>query len=124
MSSVSPEIKETNITIFHKIVSGEIPCKKVYEDDLVLAFHDINPQAPTHILVIPKKFDGLSRLSEATERHQSILGHMLVKVSHIVKENDLGDFRLVVNNGPNADQTVFYLHMHILAGRNFSWPPG
>ncbi|UVC49332.1 protein kinase C inhibitor [Theileria orientalis] len=111
-------------TVFHKIVSGELPCKKVYEDDLMLAFHDIEPVAPNHLLLIPKNFDGLASLSDATERHEKVLGHMMVKAAQIAKENNYGDFRLVVNSGRKAMQTVFYLHMHLLSGRVFNWPPG
>ncbi|KAK2196717.1 bifunctional HIT-like domain/Histidine triad [Babesia duncani] len=122
MDSMTMEDNER--TIFDKIVSGEIPCKKVFEDDLVLAFHDINPQAPTHILLIPKNRTGLTRLSRANEEHQQLLGHMMVKVAQIVKDNNLGDFRLVINNGPGAGQEVYHLHMHILAGRSLRWPPG
>ncbi|KAK1937382.1 HIT domain containing protein [Babesia divergens] len=123
MSGVSGDLlpAETNPTVFDSIVAGTIPCKKVYEDDLILAFHDINPVAPTHILVIPKKRDSLSRLSRATEDHAHILGHMMVK---IVRENNIGDFRLVVNNGPQSGQEVYHLHMHIIGGRKLSWPPG
>ncbi|UVC53994.1 protein kinase C inhibitor [Theileria orientalis] len=111
-------------TVFHKIVSGELPCKKVYEDDLMLAFHDIEPVAPNHVLLIPKNFDGLASLSDATERHEKVLGHMMVKAAQIAKDNNYGDFRLVVNSGVSAQQTVFYLHMHLLSGRRFNWPPG
>ncbi|KAK1444078.1 HIT-like superfamily protein [Babesia gibsoni] len=106
------------------IVAGKLPCKKVYEDDLVLAFHDINPVAPVHILLIPKQRDGLSRLSRADEHNEKVLGHMMVKVAQIVRENDIKDFRLVVNNGPTAGQEVYHLHLHIIAGRKMSWPPG
>ncbi|EAN33256.1 14 kDa zinc-binding protein [Theileria parva strain Muguga] len=119
-NSENPE----ELTVFHKIVKGELPCKKVYEDDLVLAFYDIQPASPSHILIIPKEMDGLASLSDATERHEKVLGHMLVKAAHIAKENNLGDFRVVINSGPGALQTVFYLHMHLMSGRRFNWPPG
>ncbi|GIX63888.1 protein kinase c inhibitor-like protein, putative [Babesia caballi] len=126
MSNVSDDLlpAETNPTVFDRIVDGSIPSKKVYEDDLILAFHDINPVAPVHILVIPKNRAGLSRLSRATEEHAHILGHMMVKVAQIVRENNIGDFRLVVNNGPQGGQEVYHLHLHIIGGRKMTWPPG
>uniref|UniRef100_A0A0G4H9G3 HIT domain-containing protein n=1 Tax=Chromera velia CCMP2878 TaxID=1169474 RepID=A0A0G4H9G3_9ALVE len=111
-------------TIFGKIVRGEIPCSKVYEDDKCLAFNDISPQAPRHILVIPKDKAGLSQLSKADESHKEILGHLMWAVSEIARKENLGDYRLVVNDGAGAGQTVFHLHVHILAGRPLSWPPG
>ncbi|EAA17155.1 putative protein kinase C interacting protein 1 [Plasmodium yoelii yoelii] len=107
-----------------KIVRKEIKADIVYEDDKVLAFNDINPQAPVHILVIPKIRDGLTRLSKAEEKHKEILGHLMWAVAEIVRKNNLGDFRLVVNNGPEACQSVYYLHLHILAKRQMKWPPG
>ncbi|CAG9479840.1 protein kinase c inhibitor-like protein, putative [Plasmodium vivax] len=115
---------ENGDSIFGKIARKEVKVDLVYEDDKVLAFNDINPQAPVHILVIPKMRDGLTRLSKAEERHKEILGHMMWAVSEIVKKNNLGDFRLVVNNGPEACQSVYYLHLHILAKRQMKWPPG
>lgn len=115
-------------TIFDKIVAKKIPAKVAYEDDLVLAFHDITPQAPVHILLIPKKRDGLSYLHKAEDKHKELLGHMMVTVAKIAKEQDLKDgYRLVINDGEAAGQTVFHLHMHILGSKNgvkFSWPPG
>lgn len=115
---------ENGENVFSKIASGEMKVDMVYEDDKVMAFNDINPQAPVHILVIPKKRDGLTRLSKAEERHKEILGHLMWAVSEIVRQNNLGDFRLVVNNGPKACQSVYYLHLHILAKRQMKWPPG
>jgi histidine triad (HIT) family protein len=110
-------------TLFSKIINREIPADIVYEDDLCLAFRDVNPQAPVHILVIPKK--PITKIADATETDQSVLGHLLLKASDIAKEQGVGDaFRLVFNNGTGAGQTVFHLHLHILAGREFSWPPG
>ncbi|SJK86019.1 Hit-like protein involved in cell-cycle regulation [Babesia microti strain RI] len=117
-------IDSTNTSIFGKILDGSIPCNKVYEDDKVLAFHDISPQAPVHILIIPKIRDGLTRLEKAEERHREILGHMMCKAAEIARNEQLGDFRLVVNNGPRAFQSVYHLHIHILAKRDFTWPPG
>ncbi|EUD66994.1 hit-like protein [Plasmodium inui San Antonio 1] len=115
---------ENGDSIFGKIARKEVKVDLVYEDDKVLAFNDINPQAPVHILVIPKMRDGLTRLSKAEERHKDILGHMMWAVSEIVRKNNLGDFRLVVNNGPEACQSIYYLHLHILAKRQMKWPPG
>lgn len=111
------------ITLFDKIVKGEIPSSKVFEDDLVLAFRDIAPAAPTHVLLIPKNRDGLDRLSHATEHHKALLGHMMVTVPKVAKILGLEDYRLVINDGPKAGQTVFHLHMHILGGGDFRWPP-
>ena len=110
-------------TLFSKIIKREIPADIVYEDDLCLAFRDINPQAPVHILLIPKQ--EIAKVSDATESDQSLLGHLLLKAGDIAREQGYADtFRLVVNNGEGAGQTVFHLHVHILAGRDFSWPPG
>lgn len=110
-------------TLFSKIINREIPADIVYEDDLCLAFRDIEPQAPVHILLIPKR--PIVKISEATETDQSLLGHLLLKAGDIAKEQGHGDaFRLVLNNGNGAGQTVFHLHIHILAGRKFSWPAG
>ncbi|MEZ4460747.1 MAG: histidine triad nucleotide-binding protein [bacterium] len=109
-------------TIFSKIIRGEIPCDKVYEDDLCLAFRDINPAAPTHILIIPKKF--MLNCLEATDDDKMVLGHMLLKTAEIAKAEGLEGYRLVINNGVEAGQSVFHLHMHVLGGRSLSWPPG
>ena len=110
-------------TLFTKIISREIPADIVHEDDLCLAFRDVNPQAPVHILLIPKK--PLDTLSNARPEDQALLGHMLLVVGKITRELKIdGAFRLVVNNGKEGGQAVFHLHMHILAGRRFRWPPG
>ena len=110
-------------TIFSKIIARQIPAKIVYEDDLCLAFHDVNPQAPTHILLIPKK--EIPRLVDATPEDQALLGHLLITANKIARQLGVGDaFRLAVNNGADAGQSVFHLHLHILAGRAFAWPPG
>ena len=111
------------VTIFDKIVKGEIPSSKVYEDDHVMAFKDINPAAPVHLLLIPKNRDGLDRLSLAESRHKELLGHMMVTVPKVAKAAGLSDYRLVINDGEKAGQTVFHLHMHILGGGAFKWPP-
>jgi histidine triad (HIT) family protein len=109
--------------LFTKIISREIPADIVYEDDLCLAFNDINPQAPMHILIVPKK--PLARLAHANAEDQTLLGHLLIKAVEVARSQGYGDdFRLVINNGIGAGQSVFHLHLHILAGRGFSWPPG
>lgn len=110
-------------TIFTKIINREIPAEIVYEDDLTLAFKDINPQAPIHILVIPKK--PIAKLSDSKDDDQALLGHLLLTVNKVAKQLNIEDaFRLVINNGAKAGQTVFHIHLHILAGRQLSWPPG
>ena len=110
-------------TLFTKIINREIPADIVYEDDLCLAFNDISPQAPMHILIIPKK--PIVKLADAENEDQQLLGHMLLKAGDIAKEQGHGEsFRLVTNNGAGAGQSVFHLHIHILGGRPFNWPPG
>lgn len=109
-------------TIFSKIISREIPADILYEDDQCLAFSDVNPQAPTHFLVIPKK--PIAKLSDADDADQALLGHLLLVSNKVAAQQGLTDFRLNVNNGAGASQTVFHLHIHVLGGRAFSWPPG
>lgn len=110
-------------TLFSKIINKEIPAKIVYEDDLCLAFEDINPQAPVHVLLIPKSTH-LDRLSASQSSDSNLLGHLMFKAQEIAKKLHLTDFRIVINNGELAGQTVFHLHIHILGGREFHWPPG
>jgi histidine triad (HIT) family protein len=106
-------------TIFAKIISGEIPTEFVYEDEHCVAIHDINPLAPTHVLVIPRK--PLERLSEADADDQALLGHLLLAVNRVAEQLGVTDaYRVMINNGEGAGQTVFHLHLHILAGRTFS----
>ena len=110
-------------TLFGKIIRREIPADVVYEDDLCLAFRDVNPQAPTHVLLIPKK--EIDMLANAKTEDQALLGHMMLAAGKIARHLGVGDaFRLVVNNGAAAGQSVFHLHLHILAGRKLRWPPG
>ena len=110
-------------TIFTKIINKEIPADIVYEDDLCLAFRDINPQAPVHILIIPKK--PLSILNDAEIEDQELLGHLMLAAIKIADKEGVADaFRLVLNNGASAGQEIFHMHFHLLAGRPFSWPPG
>ncbi|XP_054777040.1 14 kDa zinc-binding protein isoform X2 [Prosopis cineraria] len=112
-------------TIFDKIINKEIPSSIVYEDEKVLAFRDINPQAPVHVLVIPKFRDGLSQLGKADPRHEEILGQLLYAAKIVAeKEGILDGFRVVINNGPGACQSVYHLHLHVLGGRQMKWPPG
>ncbi len=109
----------TEETIFTKIINGDIPADKVYEDDECICIRDIAPQAPTHLLIIPRK--PIPRLADATEEDQALLGHLMLRVGDIAREAGVdGAFRLIVNNGANAGQTVFHLHIHLLAGKTFS----
>ncbi|KAJ1393071.1 HIT-like domain [Sesbania bispinosa] len=112
-------------TIFDKIINKEIPSSIVYEDEKVLAFRDINPQAPVHVLVIPKFRDGLTQLGKADGRHGEILGQLLYAAKIVAeKEGILDGFRVVINSGPSACQSVYHLHLHVLGGRQMNWPPG
>jgi len=110
--------------IFCKIVKGEIPSQKVYEDEYILGFKDITPQAPVHILLIPKKH--IANLLEVSPEDQFILGHLPGVVKKLVQDQGIAEngFRLVTNCGEEAGQTVHHLHFHLLAGRSFGWPPG
>ena len=108
--------------IFGKIARGEVPAKKVHEDDLCVAFHDVAPQAPTHLLVIPRK--PIPRLSQSGDGDEALLGHLLRVAAKVAREAGLADYRLVVNDGAGAGQTVFHLHVHVLGGRPMAWPPG
>ncbi len=111
-------------TIFHKILRGEIPSTKVYEDEDVFAFRDIHPQAPVHIIVIPKQMNGLNMLSSATEEHIPILGKLLYACSVIAKMEKLDNgYRTVINCGREGCQSVNYIHVHLLGGRQLGWPP-
>ena len=112
----------TETTIFSKIINGEIPCEKLHEDELCIAFNDISAQAPIHFLVIPKK--PLVSLYECKEEDKDLLGHLLLIGKHIAKSKNLSTWRTVINTGEESGQTVFHLHVHFLAGRKMSWPPG
>jgi histidine triad (HIT) family protein len=111
-------------TIFSKIIAREIPSRIAYEDDLCLAFHDVNPQAPVHILVIPKK--EIARLGDAADADEPLLGHLLHVARNVARQEGLADsgYRIVINNGPDAGESVPHLHVHILGGRALAWPPG
>jgi len=108
--------------LFCRIVAGEVPSKRVYDDERIYAFEDIAPKAPVHILVVPKKH--LSRLADASAADTALIGALATGAAAIARERDLPHYRLVLNNGEGAGQTVFHLHIHLLAGRPFSWPPG
>jgi histidine triad (HIT) family protein len=111
------------MTLFQKIIDKEIPADIIYEDDLSLVFKDINPQAPTHLLIIPKK--PIIKVADASEADKELLGHLMWVAGEVAREIGVEDaFRLVINNGAKAGQSVFHLHLHLLSGRSFSWPPG
>jgi len=110
-------------TLFTKIVNRDIPATIVYEDDLCIAFNDIEPQAPVHILLVPKK--PIAKLDEAVVEDQTLLGHLLLVAPKVAEQAGVGDaFRVVVNNGARAGQSVFHIHLHIIGGRSLQWPPG
>lgn len=114
------------MTLFEKIIAREIPADIVYEDDVCIGFNDINPQAPTHILVVPKKL--IPRVGEASAEDKELLGHLLLTASKIATEKGFNSqeegFRVVINNGSNGGESVPHLHVHLLAGRPLIWPPG
>ena len=106
-------------TIFGKIVAGEIPSEFLYEDDHCIAINDVNPQAPVHVLVIPKR--GIPRLVDAQPQDRELLGHLLLAAGKVAQQLGVADaFRLIINNGSGAGQTVFHLHLHIIAGKTFA----
>lgn len=111
-------------TIFGKIIRREIPADIVFEDDLCLAFRDVNPQAPTHVLVIPKK--PIPTLADAQPADKELLGHLLLTVKTVAEHLNLAvdGYRVVINTGTDGGQTVFHLHLHLLGGRSLQWPPG
>jgi histidine triad (HIT) family protein len=109
--------------IFCKILAGEIPSTKVYENDTVYAFRDINPGAPTHILIIPRKH--IERVADLDEADAGLVGDLLLAARDIAKQEGVSEaFRLVINNGEGVGQSVFHIHVHLLAGRKLGWPPG
>jgi histidine triad (HIT) family protein len=111
------------MTIFEKIVAREIPAKIVWEDDHAIAFEDVNPQAPVHVLIVPKKV--IPRLAEASEADEATLGHLLLAAGKIAEKLELnGGYRVVINNGPDAGESVPHLHVHLLGKRALAWPPG
>lgn len=112
-----------NRTVFKKIIDGDVPAKLIYQDEHCLAFRDIDPRAPTHILVIPRK--EIRSLAEVEEQDAGLLGHLMIAISRIAKEQGLDNgFRVVTNSGKWGGQSVDHLHFHLLGGRQLSWPPG
>jgi len=111
-------------TLFTKIINREIPARIAYEDDLCLAFHDISPQAPVHVLIVPKQ--EIPRIAEASVADEPLLGHLVYVAQLIARQEGIQDtgFRIVINNGPDGGETVPHLHVHLLAGRPMAWPPG
>ena len=110
-------------TIFKKIIDGEIPAKMVHEDEHCLAFHDVSPQAPVHVLIIPRK--EIASIDAIEDEDQAVLGHMWCVIRNLAKQLELADgYRVVVNCGSDGGQTVHHLHFHLLGGRSLSWPPG
>jgi len=110
--------------IFCKIIAKQMPSRIVYEDDLSIAFHDVNPQAPTHILIVPKKH--IPEIHSMAASDKELIGHLFLVARKIADEMglDKNGYRMVINNGAGAGQTVFHIHLHILSGRRFMWPPG
>jgi histidine triad (HIT) family protein len=117
-------IKEPTMTLFAKIIAGEIPADKVFEDEHCIAIRDINPQAPTHILVIPKK--PLVNMADASEGDAELLGHLMLTAKAVAEQEGIAEtgYRLVLNVGRHGGQSVDHLHVHLLGGRSLSWPPG
>lgn len=111
-------------TIFDKLLSGEWPSDKVYEDETAFAFRDVQPQAPVHFLVIPKVRDGLTQLSKAREDQEGLLGHLLYVAQQVGKKECPDGFRIVINDGKEGAQSVYHLHVHVMGGRQMEWPPG
>ena len=110
-------------TLFQRIIDREIPAKIEHEDDRCIVIHDIDPQAPTHLLVVPKQL--IPRIAEASDEDQPILGHLLLTASAVAKKLELeGGFRVVINNGKDGGETVPHMHVHVLGGRSMQWPPG
>jgi histidine triad (HIT) family protein len=112
------------MTIFEKIIAREIPAKVIWEDDDAIAFHDVNPQAPVHVLIVPKKL--IPRLKDATEANQPMLGKLLLVARDIAKKLGVEEsgYRVVINSGPDAGESVPHLHVHLLGKRALAWPPG
>ncbi|MER3435907.1 MAG: histidine triad nucleotide-binding protein [Leptolyngbya sp. ERB_1_1] len=116
-------MSDPNDTIFGKIIRKEIPADIVYEDNLALAFRDVNPQAPVHILVIPKQ--PIAQLADAESKDHALMGHLLLTVKRVAEQEGLTNgYRVVINTGEDGGQTVYHLHLHLLGGRSMSWPPG
>ena len=112
------------MTLFEKIVAREIPAKIVFEDEDVLAFHDVNPQAPVHVLIVPKR--AIPRLAQASESDQALLGQLILTATKVARDLGLNEsgYRVVINSGPDAGESVPHLHLHLLGKRALAWPPG
>ena len=112
------------MTIFEKIIKRDIPAKIIWEDEDAVAFHDVNPQAPVHVLIVPKKV--ISRLADATETDSKVLGKLLIVARDLAKKLDVekSGYRIVINSGPDAGESVPHLHVHLLGKRALAWPPG
>jgi histidine triad (HIT) family protein len=110
--------------VFCKIIAGKIPAKIIHNDEHAVAFHDVNPQAPTHVLIVPKKH--IPDIHRMTAEDTSLIGHLFLTAQRIADMGglDKNGYRLVINNGAGAGQTVFHIHLHLLSGRRFAWPPG
>ncbi|MCU0552018.1 MAG: histidine triad nucleotide-binding protein [Leptolyngbya sp. Prado105] len=116
-------MSDSTDTIFSKIIRKEIPADIVYEDDLALAFRDLNPQAPVHILIIPKQ--PIAKLADAESQDHALMGHLLLTVKRVAEQQGLTNgYRVVINTGEDGGQTVYHMHLHLLGGRSMSWPPG
>lgn len=116
-------MSDSNDTIFGKIIRKEISADIVYEDDLALAFRDVNPQAPVHILVIPKY--PIAKLADAEAKDHALMGHLLLTVKRVAEQEGLNNgYRVVINTGEDGGQTVYHMHLHLLGGRAMTWPPG
>lgn len=109
-------------TLFQKIADKEVPSEMVYEDDQCVAFRDINPVAPVHILVVPRK--PITRPDQIEREDETLVGHLFTVARKVAQEEGLDSYRLVMNNGEDAGQSVLHIHLHVLGGRSFSWPPG
>ncbi len=118
------EVKMKEDCIFCKIIEGAIATDKVYEDENIVAFNDVNPQAPVHIIIIPKKH--IEKLSDLTQEDSLLIGEMIIKATYIASEKGIesSGYRLIFNCNKDAGQTVFHIHLHLIGGRKFSWPPG
>lgn len=114
----------SEMTLFEKIIAREIPADIVYEDDVCLCFHDIEPKAPVHLLIVPKK--PIARIAAAEAEDKQVLGHLLLTAQQVAKQEGFSEngFRVVINNGADGGETVPHLHVHVLAGRKLTWPPG
>ncbi len=120
MNAIGP--KSIPMTIFEKIIARQIPAKIAYEDGQAIVIHDLNPQAPVHLLIIPRK--AIPTLNDLSDSDEALVGHLFVVAKKVMADLGHADYRTVFNCGAGAQQSVFHLHLHVLAGRNFTWPPG